>query len=92
MWRRDRVLAWPMRGPRFSLCPNVKIMAIREHISLIFNFLGNGFVFIIVIILILGACTSIVLESKVKWLYKLCYKETVPKVHTICFQFPRTIF
>lgn len=33
--RRGRVLAWPMRGPRFSLCPNLKIMAIREHISYI---------------------------------------------------------
>lgn len=65
-------------------------MALREHISLIFNFLifnNNGFVFIIVIILIFRACTSIVLESKAKWLYKLCYKETalrfIPSV--LCF-------
>lgn len=61
-----------MRGPRFSLCPNLKIMAIREHISLMYNFLGSGFVFIIVTILIFRARTSIVLESKLKWLYKLC--------------------
>lgn len=48
-----RVLAQQMRGPRFSLCPNLKIMAIREHISLIFNFLGNGFIFIITVIILI---------------------------------------